>query len=86
MDKRLLFERADAYRDAGLEPQPLRPFIAQAARLEVGGEGEPPDVETLIAWEAEGGCEAACPHHCWVEADGTCTHGNPSWLIKLGLI
>jgi hypothetical protein len=47
---------------------------------------EPPDVETLIAWEAEGGCEAACPHHCWVEADGTCPHGNPSWLLKLGLI
>jgi hypothetical protein len=47
---------------------------------------EPPDVETLIAWEAEGGCEAACPHHCWTEPDGTCPHGNPSWLLKLGLI
>ena len=47
---------------------------------------EPLDVETLIAWEAQGGCEAACPHHCWVEPDGTCTHGNPSWLLKLGLI
>ena len=47
---------------------------------------EVPDVETLIAWEAEGGCEAACPHHCWVEPDGTCPHGNPSWLLKLGLI
>ncbi len=46
----------------------------------------PPDVETLIAWEAQGGCEAACPHHCWVEPDGTCTHDNPSWLLKLGLI
>jgi len=45
-----------------------------------------PDVETLIAREAEGGCEAACPHHCWVEPDGTCPHGNPSWLLKLGLI
>jgi hypothetical protein len=47
---------------------------------------KPPDVETLIAWEAEGGCEAACPHHCWVEPDGTCPHGNPSWLLRLGLI
>ena len=47
---------------------------------------EPPDVETLIAWEAEGACEAACPHHCWVEADGVCPHGNPSWLLKLGLV
>ena len=46
----------------------------------------PPDVETLIAWEAEGGREAACPHGCWVEPDGTCSHGNPSWLLKLSLI
>ena len=37
---------------------------------------EPPDVETLIAWEAEGGCEAACPHHCWVEPDGAPRHGE----------
>ena len=47
---------------------------------------EPPDIETLMAWEAEGGCEAACPHHCWIEPDGTCIHGNPSWLLKLRLI
>jgi hypothetical protein len=47
---------------------------------------EIPDVETLMVWEAEGGCEAACPHHCCVEPDGRCTHGNPSWLLKLGLI
>jgi len=53
-----------------------------AAELEL----KPPDVETLIAWEAEGNCEVACPHHCWVEPDGVCPHGNPSWLLKLGLI
>jgi hypothetical protein len=47
---------------------------------------EPPDVETLIAWEAEGGCKAACPHGCWVEPDGVCIHGHPSWLLNLGLI
>ena len=45
-----------------------------------------PDVETLIGWEDDGGCEAACPDHCWVEPDGTCEHGHPSWLLKLGLI
>ena len=45
-----------------------------------------PDIETLIAWEADGGCEAACPHHCWVEPDGVCSHGNPSWLLRIGLI
>ena len=47
---------------------------------------KPPNVETLMQWEAEGGCEAACPHQCWIEPDGVCTHGNPSWLLKLGLI
>ena len=46
----------------------------------------PPNVETLMEWEAEGGCEAACPNHCWVEPDGTCRHGNPSWLLKMGMI
>lgn len=47
---------------------------------------EPPDLETLMEWEAEGGCEAACPHSCWVEPDGRCPHGHPSWLLKLGMI
>jgi hypothetical protein len=51
-----------------------------------GFNGEPSDIETLMGWEAEGGCEAACPYHCWVEPDGVCPHGNPSWLLKLGLI
>jgi hypothetical protein len=23
-----------------------------------------------MEWEAEGGCEAACPEHCWIEQDG----------------
>jgi hypothetical protein len=40
----------------------------------------------LIQWEAQGGCEAACPHGCWVEPDGHCPHGKPSWLIVMGLI
>ncbi len=48
---------------------------------------EPPDLETLQAWLDEGGgCEAACPHGCWVETDGHCPHGCPSWLLQLGLI
>jgi hypothetical protein len=46
----------------------------------------PPGIETLIEWEAEGGCEAACPEGCWVEPDGVCPHGKPSWLIVMGLI
>lgn len=47
---------------------------------------EPPDLETLMRWEAEGFCEAACPHGCQVEPDGTCPHGHPSWLLVMGLI
>jgi hypothetical protein len=43
-----------------------------------------PDLETLLAWEAQGGCEAV--DSCWVEPDGTCPHGCPSWLLVLGLI
>lgn len=43
-----------------------------------------PDLETLMDWEAEDGCEAT--DGCWVEPDGTCPHGCKSWLLELGLI
>ena len=56
------------------------------ATIEPSTRPEPPDIQTLARWEAEGGCEAACPHACWVEPDGYCPHGHPSWLIVLGLI
>jgi len=46
----------------------------------------PPTFEQLGEWEAQGGCEAACEHGCWVESDGHCEHGKPSWLLELGLI
>jgi hypothetical protein len=45
---------------------------------------EAPDVETLIEWDEEGGCEAT--DGCWVEPDGVCPHGCQSWLLELGLI
>lgn len=45
---------------------------------------EVPDVETLMEWEADGGCEAT--DGCWVEPDGICPHGCQSWLLVLGLI
>jgi hypothetical protein len=45
---------------------------------------EPPDLETLMAWEEEGGCEAT--DGCWTEPDGVCPHGHRSWLLELGLI
>ena len=43
-----------------------------------------PDIEQLIEWENEGGCEAT--DGCWVEPDGTCPHGCDSWLLVMGLI
>ena len=45
---------------------------------------EEPDVDQLIEWESDGGCEAT--DGCWVEPDGVCSHGHPSWLIQLGMI
>jgi len=45
---------------------------------------QPPTVEQLEAWLAYGGCEAT--DGCFVETDGTCPHGKPSWLIVMGLI
>ena len=44
-----------------------------------------PDMETLEGWMIEdSGCEAT--DGCWVEPDGTCPHGHPSWFLRLGLI
>jgi hypothetical protein len=34
--------------------------------------------------EEDGGCEAV--DGCFVEPDGYCEHGQPSWLLELGLI
>lgn len=44
-----------------------------------------PEMEILGYWMAEfSGCEAT--DGCWVEPDGECQHGHPSWFIRLGLI
>ena len=43
-----------------------------------------PSLEQISEWLNEGGAEAT--DGCWVEPDGTCEHGKPSWLIELGLI
>lgn len=43
-----------------------------------------PSIEDLMEWESMGGCEAT--DGCWVEPDGTCPHGKPSWLKALGMI
>ena len=43
-----------------------------------------PSLDQLEEWMAEGGAEAT--DGCWVEPDGHCEHGRPSWLIVLGMI
>ena len=82
--------RVSCYRlrviDGAREPLDDRLAEAFAGQPALKAELEPPDIATLMDWEAAGGCEAACPYHCWVEGDGTCEHGNPSWLIVMGLI
>jgi hypothetical protein len=75
-----LVEAVNAYDDPEYRPKP--PETEPEAEPQL----EPPDLETLMAWVEEGGCEAACPDSCWIEPDGVCSHGHPSWLLKLGLI
>lgn len=45
---------------------------------------KPPSVKTLSKWFNRGGSKAT--DGCWVEPDGVCPHGCPSWLLKLGYI
>jgi hypothetical protein len=45
---------------------------------------EEPDIEGLMEMADEGGCEAT--DGCWVEPDGVCEHGHPSWLRYHGMI
>ena len=46
--------------------------------------GDVPSIETLADWADDGGCEAT--DGCWVEVDGVCPHGRPSWALVLGLV
>jgi hypothetical protein len=43
-----------------------------------------PATHELQEWDCDGGCYAT--DGCWVEPDGECEHGHPSWLIHWGLI
>ena len=43
-----------------------------------------PSIATLERWSSNCGCKT--PDGCWVEPDGECEHGYPSWLLALRLI
>ncbi len=61
------------------EPRKQRPTpLSKALRV--------PTAKQLEAMLDEGIALAACEYGCMVEPDGTCPHGNRSWLIELSLI
>lgn len=43
-----------------------------------------PEMDEIQEWMDESGCEAT--DGCWVEPDGVCEHGYPSWLLYFNLI
>lgn len=43
-----------------------------------------PTMAKLEKWSSDCGCKT--PDGCWVEPDGECEHGYPSWLSALGMI
>jgi len=43
-----------------------------------------PSTATMEKWYNEGGCKAI--DGCWVEPDGRCPHGYPSWMLALKII
>lgn len=43
-----------------------------------------PSDSELNTWMNDCGCESI--DGCWVEPDGTCEHGLPSWLLALRMI
>ena len=43
-----------------------------------------PSIEELLELEEDGIAKAT--DGCFVELDGYCEHGKPSWLLVLGLI
>ena len=43
-----------------------------------------PSMDRLESWLHDCGCESL--DGCWTEPDGHCAHGQPSWLLAMGLI
>ena len=60
------------------------PTANPATRKEVNRMRRPSLEELQRQVEEDGGCEAT--DGCFVEPDGTCEHGQPSWLLALSLI
>lgn len=44
-----------------------------------------PDLETIGDWIMDRS-DTEATDGCIVEPDGSCPHGHPSWLLRLGMI
>jgi hypothetical protein len=73
-------------REPGPAPRTDAPLTAnhRSTWKEVNPMRRPSLEELQRQVEEDGGCEAT--DGCFVEPDGTCDHGQPSWLLALGLI
>jgi hypothetical protein len=69
---------------AGARPAAETESARPAGPGEGTTQGSPPSVVQLKEWLEESGCET--PDGCWVEPNGTCEHGQQSWLLQLGMI
>ena len=63
---------------AGITLDKYKEYDSQAIKV------NKPSMATLESWSSECGCKAI--DGCWVEPDGTCEHGYPSWLLALNYI
>lgn len=55
-------------------------------RKDEGLEDEGEFMERLQVATFDGVCPALCDEGCEVEPDGTCEHGCPSILIRMGMV
>ena len=68
----------------GERPERERLRVILHAFVDDPAEAVTPDDDQLAEWLDAGVCEAL--DGCSVELDGHCPHGQPSWLLHLGLI
>jgi len=58
--------------------------VGDILRHKAKGKKKPPSIKTMERWMMDGVAKTPCG--CRVEPDGSCPHGQDSWLIILGLI
>lgn len=59
-------------------------YCAQCQHNAKAKKKKPPSIKTIERWFMDGYCKT--PDGCKVEPDGSCPHGQQSWMLILGLI